>query len=71
LDFGEEGKVEDVMRWQEDEDVHEHPGDAGSRKKKKKKRGGKVEEERKETDQEFLIKCVCSSPFISHTESNK
>jgi protein KRI1 len=71
LDFGEEGKVEDVMRPQEDEDVHGHPGDAGSRKKKKKKKGGKIEEERKETDQEFLIKCVCSSPFISHTESNK
>jgi protein KRI1 len=64
LDLGEEERVGDGMRRQE-EDVHLPPGDADSGKKRKKK-GGKVVEEKKETDQEFLIKCVRSLHSISH-----
>jgi hypothetical protein len=39
--------------------MHAHPAEAEPGKKKKKKKGRKSEEDRKETDQEFLIKCVC------------
>jgi protein KRI1 len=55
LDLGEEEKVGDGMRRQED-DVHVPPSEADSGKKKRKKKGVKVAEERMETDQEFLIK---------------
>ena len=54
LDIGEEGKTEGEVRLQEDA----HPTETETEKKKKKK-GRKSEEDRKETDQEFLIKCVC------------
>jgi protein KRI1 len=59
LDLGEEGEVKDARV---------RPSEADSRKKKKK--AGKVVKERKETDQEFLIKYVRSSP-ASLTKSNK
>jgi protein KRI1 len=62
LDLGEEENVGGGMRRQE-EDVHVPPGGPDSGKKKRKKKGGKDVEERKETDQEFLIKCVCSLHF--------
>ena len=66
LDLGEEGKMEGEVRRQEDDDEHTHPAEAeAGKKKKKKKKGGKSGEERKETDQEFLIKCV--RRFSSHT----
>jgi protein KRI1 len=59
LDLGEEGKTEGEVRPQEDDDRHAHPAEAETgKKKKKKKKGRKSGEERKETDQEFLIKCV-------------
>ena len=58
LDIGEEEKVGDGTRPQE-EDVHMAPAEADSEKKRKKGKGkGKVTEEWKQTDQEFLIKCV-------------
>ena len=56
LDIGEEEKVGDGIRPQE-EDVHVAPAEADSGKRRKKRKG-KVTEERKQTDQEFLIKCV-------------
>jgi protein KRI1 len=59
LDLGEEGKAESEVRRQEDDDTHARPAEAETGKKKKKKKGRKSEEDRKETDQEFLIKCVC------------
>ena len=65
LDIGEEEKAGDEVRRLE-EDVHVPPGAADSGKKKRKKQGGKVAEERKQTDQEFLVKCVCFSHSISH-----
>ncbi|KAH9067742.1 Krr1-domain-containing protein, partial [Lactarius vividus] len=56
LDLGEEVvKTEDAIRQEEDT----HPAEAETGKKKKRKKGRKSAEERKETDQEFLIKCVC------------
>lgn len=61
LDLGEEIKVEGESRRQGTEDVHVHPDEADPGKKKKKKRKRDVDE-KKETDQEFLIKCVCSPP---------
>ena len=60
LDLGEEGKTEGEVRRQEDDDTHARPAEAETGKKKKKKKGRKSGgEDRKETDQEFLIKCVC------------
>ena len=56
LDIGEEEKVGDGIRPQE-EDVHVAPAEADSGKRRKKRKG-KVTEESKQTDQEFLIKCV-------------
>jgi protein KRI1 len=67
LDIGEEEKVGDGIRPQE-EDVHVAPAEADSGKKRKKRKE-KVVEERKETDQEFLIKCVFFA--MSRIISNK
>ncbi len=69
LDLGEEGKTEGEVRRQEDDDTHAHPAEAETGKKKKKKKGRKSGEERKETGQEFLIKCVlCSSVIHNNNE---
>ena len=68
LDIGEEQKAGDEVRRPE-EDVHVPPGEADAGKKKRKKKGGKVAEERKQTDQEFLVKCVCSSHFCLITSN--
>ncbi len=63
VDLGEEGEVGDGIRQQEEE-IHVPSGGADPGKKKKK--GKKVARERKETDKEFLIKCVCSPHSVSH-----
>ena len=67
LDLGEKGKIVGEVRRQEDDDKHAHAAEAeAGKKKKKKKKGGKSGEESKETDQEFLIKCV--HRFFRHTQ---
>ena len=66
LDLGEEGVV-----LKEEEDMHLPLGEADSGKKNKKKKGKKVVEKRKETDQEFLVKCVYSQHSITHNISDK
>ena len=66
LDLGEEG----ILR-KEEEDMQVPLGDVGSEKKNKKKKGKKVVEKREVTDQEFLIKCVCSRHSSPHNISDK
>jgi len=65
LDLGEEARVGDEIRWQEDEGSPVRSGESHTGKKKKEKKKGKVVEQRKETDQEFLIKCGALL-FLSH-----
>jgi protein KRI1 len=62
LDIGEEQKAEERILRKEEEDMHVPLGEADSGKKKKKK-GKKIAEKREATDQEFLIKCVCSQHY--------
>ena len=70
LDLGEEGKTEGEVRLQEDDDKRALPAEVETgKKKKKKKKGRESGEERKETDQDFLIKCVRRFPVI-HTMSD-
>ena len=73
LDLGEEDKA-DELRWisrKEEEDMHVPHGEADSGKKKKKKKGKKSAEKREETDQDFLVKCVCSQHSILHNISDE
>jgi protein KRI1 len=62
LDLGEEEKTEWTLR-KEEKDMHVPLGEADSGKKNKKKKGKKIVEKREETDQEFLIKYVCSQHY--------
>ena len=71
LDLGEEEKAEEAILRKQEEDMHVPLDEADSGKKKKKKKGKKVVEKREETDQDFLIKCVCSQHSISHYISDK
>jgi protein KRI1 len=71
LDLGEEEKAEEWILRKEEEDMRVPLGEADSGKKKKKKKGKQIVERREETDQEFLIKCVCSQHSIPHNISNK
>lgn len=71
LDLGEEEKAEGWILRKEEEDMHVPLGEADSGKKNKKKKGKKVVEKRDETDQEFLIKCVCSQYSIPHNISDE
>jgi protein KRI1 len=71
LDLGEEEKAEGWILRKEEEDMHVPLGEADSGKKNKKKKGKKVVEKRDETDQEFLIKCVCSQCSIPHNISDE
>ncbi|KAI0001049.1 KRI1-like family-domain-containing protein [Russula vinacea] len=65
LDIGEEEKVGDGIRPQE-EDVHVAPAEADSGKRRKKRKG-KVTEERKQTDQEFLINYILHRGWIDRS----
>jgi protein KRI1 len=60
LDLGEEEKAEEWMLQKEEEDMRVPLGEADSGKKNKKKKSKKIVEKREETDQDFLIKYVCS-----------
>jgi len=65
---GEEGKVEDETdQKMEREEVHTYTDETSPGREKKKKKGKRIVEERKETDQEFLIKCVSSSSLTLRT----
>lgn len=66
LDLGEEG----ILR-KEEEDMQVSLGGVGSGMKNKKNKGKKVVEKREVTDQEFLIKCVCSRHSIPQNISDK
>lgn len=68
LDLGEEAKVGDEIRRREDGSSPVRSGEPETGKKKKKKRTSKVMEQRKETDQEFLIKCGALF-FLSHVRN--
>ena len=61
LDLGEEEKAQEWIRKEERDTL----GEADSEKKNKKKKGKKIAEKREETDQEFLIKCVCSHHYLA------
>jgi protein KRI1 len=71
LDLGEEEKAEGWILRKGEEDMLVPLGEADSGKKGKKKKGKKIVEKRDETDQEFLVKCVCSQHSISHNISDK
>lgn len=68
LDLGEEAKVGDEIRRRGDEGSPVRSGESHTGKTKKKKKKGKVVEQRKETDQEFLIKCGALL-FLSHVRN--
>ena len=65
LDLGEEAKVGGEIRRREDGGSPVRSSEPDTGKKKKKKKTSKVVEQRKETDQEFLIKCGAIL-FLSH-----
>lgn len=71
LDLGEEERAEEWILRKEEEDMRVSLGEADSGKKNKKKKGKKIVEKREETDQDFLIKCVCSQHSIPHNISDK
>ena len=70
VDLGEEAKVGDEICRREDEGSPVRSGERDAGKKKKKKKKGKVVDQRKETDQEFLIKCGALLVSVSRTKSS-
>lgn len=70
LDLGEEENAEKWILRKEEEDMHVPLDEADSGKKNKKKKGKRIAEKREETDQEFLIKCVCSQHSTLHNISD-
>ena len=63
MDLGDEEKAEEGMLREEEEDMRVPLGEADSGKKKKTKKGKEIVEKMEESDQEFLIKYVCSQHY--------